>query len=394
MIEQLNRPTASSTARAADPCASTAERDNVSKKRSASGTTIIHSSRKSFSGRLSSMLPRRRTKSSPNVKEAAQQTQKAAATTNRTRHDGGRGGCNIDKRAFGFRKYKALSNSIGRDEKVDTNFLTDDESEQKLNSAAMVKALQEQGRQYDNNNEENANHSEEESSSIVKQSLDASPSQTNPSPLECTATYTAGIGARIKSGSDAIRGGRTRTARHTDRPLFSRSPRANNTASSSMVQYDAVRNRPTSAVRAATAGPSVPGSGSGQSSTVNHINASRSSVTSRTSPLHVLDSVNPSVQEQYNETRTTRMLNTLMVDARHSLDRARAIAANVHDSDLRKRLLDLVQDERNMLNCLHHARRAHLAAGVTMFDLFRNVTNHVNELVDRSIDTVVNEEPV
>ena len=376
------------------------------------------------------MLPRRRAKTSSDVEKPAQ----AENSTSRKSRDEGRGGYIVDKSTFGFRKHKAASGSDNRDEQVNTSFLTSGDSMHQ-SKAVDVKATNDmKGRDDDHDEdpskraiqgpglgqlviEEGANLDEAKSADIagatqqnprnrVEQQSEAFSREATlqSTSLQRPTVSPAGVIPRSGvhgSGAIAIsRGSRTEHSnasgriqgpRDNARPRNAR-PSMNSAAAG---QTDVARtNMAHHAIsgRQAIAGASGTRAESRRYSTVRHINIAGSSVANRTSPLSALDSVDPAIRNQYLETRTTRMLNTLMVDARLSLDRARVIAGNVHDPSIRDDLLDLVQDERDLLDCLHHARRAHLAAGVRMFDLFRNATNNVDELVDRSIDAVVNEE--
>ena len=434
MADRLSRPTTSSNARAADSRAAIAERFNNPKTRAASGTIATHSTRKSFSGRLSAILPRRRTKSSADVEKTAQGTSKTSASNFRlSQNDGRGGGAAVEDKSFGFRKHKTASTSVGRDEQANMNFRTSGNTGQQVNVTNVVNAVNGTGSRGGDNDENPAERgsgtsrrgdlddkedvgkdgskslnvtpgTQQNIQNSVELQLDVSHRVTTSSPLGRSTAQAAGIGPFNVSASDAMvvthrdrtaanANGRTRAAHGNARPVLNSAARSTNAVRSSMARREVSRSSLPPTGRPSTAGPSAPRSaGSGRYSTGRHVNIAGSSVASRRDPLSVLDAVDPAIQDQYNETRTTRMLNTLMVDARLSLDRARTLAGLIHDPSLRERLLDHVQDERNLLDCLHHARRAHLAAGVNMFDLFRNVTTNVDELVDRSIDTAVNEE--
>jgi len=349
------------------------------------------------------MLPRRRTKSSADVEKTNQNTLNTDSAASRLSRDNGSGGCIADKRTFGFRKNKTAPGPVYCDEQKNLNPLIEENDDHQRNTTNLGN-LPKDVRGREDKDDDNLAVEQKNTTNHVEKSFATSRRHTTSNQLENFTTQATGIAPRKVSGSNAIasiRGAqlqhpiardRTKAPRDHARPFVSPAARSSTDATrSSMVHRETLSCHLTPTDRPTTTGVSASRPGSGRYSTGRHINIAGSSNTNPTGPPSVLDPVDPLVQEQYNETRTTRMLNTLMVDARISLDRARVIASTVNDSSLRERLLDLVQDERNMLDCLHHARRAHLAAGVTMFDLFRNTTNHVDELVDRSIDTVVEE---
>ncbi|KAG9242599.1 hypothetical protein BJ878DRAFT_514680 [Calycina marina] len=104
-------------------------------------------------------------------------------------------------------------------------------------------------------------------------------------------------------------------------------------------------------------------------------------------PPSVLDTISPVEEEHFIEARTTRVLNSLTVDARLALNRARSVAiTSIIDPAIRARIDVQLQQERAILECLHHLRQAHLAAGIAMFDMFRNATSQIDELLEGTID--------